>query len=93
MIDGSFHFSANLRRSIRIGREDQHHDPAPSMPSIMASLHSMLGARPGAIQHRMPSPSSAAQTASATVLSFAEWLMKTSCAMRLSDLLRARGYS
>jgi hypothetical protein len=35
----------------------------------------------GAIQQRMPSDSSVAHTASAIVLSFTEWLMKTSCAI------------
>jgi hypothetical protein len=39
----------------------------------------------------MPSLSSVAQTASAVALSFAEWLMKTSCAMGLSDRLQGRG--
>ena len=35
----------------------------------------------GAIQHRIPSASRAAQIASATILSFEEWEIKTSCAI------------
>jgi hypothetical protein len=70
---GPLNFSANLWRVVGVRRKDEDQDSRMVMASMMALPHSSPGVMSrGAIQHRTPDASSAAQVASAVALSRTE---------------------